>query len=113
GSQVFAMELVGGNGHGVPGRSTQGKSHGLSSSSRCKLRCAAHHCLQAVHLPSWQQQSASRASMRRKMSTAERGKRRRSTRWACGPPPLRLSGGWPTPALVITPTVIPLLFFFL
>ena len=96
------MELLGGNGHGVPGRSTQGKSHGLSSSSRCKLRCSAHHCLQAVHLPSWQQQSASRASIRWKMRTAERRKRRRSARWACGPSQLRLSGGRPTGRFLLT-----------
>src|SRR5262249_59774577 len=100
------MELLGGNGHGVPGRSTQGKSHGLSSSSRCKLRCSAHHCLQAVHLPSWQQQSASRASIRWKMRTAERGKRRGGRGFACGPSQLRLSGGRPTGRVLLTLTIL-------
>jgi len=100
------MELLGGNGHGVPGRSTQGKSHGLSSSSRCKLRCSAHHRLQAVHLPSWQVQSAASRSIRWKIATAERGKHRGGRGFACGPSQLRLSGGRPTGRFLFTLTVL-------
>src|SRR5262249_9781373 len=42
----------------------------------------------------------------RKMSTAERGKRRRSARWACGPSQLRLSGGRPTGRFLLTLTLL-------